>query len=209
MTTRILLVRHGDSHHKHAGIIGGPRGCRGLTDLGRRQAGQLAERFARMQLRANLYASIIPRAVETATILAPALGNPAVHQDCGLCTWHSAPEFDGMVWADVQAAHTRAGGNAFQPFESGNESWAELLARVGRALWAIAQRHHGQTTVAAVHTETIEASFAALGNEAVIRGFDLTVGSASLTEWVTDGDTLAWPPPRWTLARFNDTAHLE
>jgi probable phosphoglycerate mutase len=31
MITRLILVQHGASHHKDAGVVGGPRGCRGLT----------------------------------------------------------------------------------------------------------------------------------------------------------------------------------
>jgi broad specificity phosphatase PhoE len=208
MTTRLIIVRHGDSHHKHAGLIGGPRGCHGLTDLGRRQAARLAERLAGESIMAHLYASVIPRAIETAEILAPALGDPAVQQDCDLCTWHVQPEYDGTRWEDFKASHTQMGGGAFRPFERGSETWAELVARVGRALWGIAQRHQGQTTLVASHTETVEASFAALGNLPLVRGFDLVVSCCSLTEWVTDDDTTAWPPARWTLTRFNDAAHL-
>ncbi len=29
METRLLIIRHGASHPKEAGVIGGPRGCRG------------------------------------------------------------------------------------------------------------------------------------------------------------------------------------
>jgi broad specificity phosphatase PhoE len=31
METRLVLIRHGASHHKDDGVVGGPRGCRGLT----------------------------------------------------------------------------------------------------------------------------------------------------------------------------------
>jgi broad specificity phosphatase PhoE len=47
MTTRLLLIRHGASHHKDDGVVGGPRGCRGLTPVGRLQAEQLAQRLSR------------------------------------------------------------------------------------------------------------------------------------------------------------------
>ncbi|GGT44174.1 hypothetical protein GCM10010176_104510 [Nonomuraea spiralis] len=46
MHTRLLFVRRGDSHHKSDGIIGGPKGCCGLTDIGRGQAAPRAPRRA-------------------------------------------------------------------------------------------------------------------------------------------------------------------
>ena len=36
--TRLVLVRHGEAECNVAGIVGGPQGCTGLTDLGRVQA---------------------------------------------------------------------------------------------------------------------------------------------------------------------------
>ncbi|MFI7467707.1 phosphoglycerate mutase family protein [Nonomuraea sp. NPDC049646] len=46
MRTRMFFVRHGDSRHKQEGVIGGPNGCRGLTDTGHWQAAQLGRRIA-------------------------------------------------------------------------------------------------------------------------------------------------------------------
>ncbi|MEV1170905.1 phosphoglycerate mutase family protein [Nonomuraea sp. NPDC049784] len=94
MRTRLLFVRHGDSLHKREGVIGGPNGCRGLTDTGREQAALLGQ---------------------------------------------------------------------------------QITAEIG----------NDKTTI--------------------YRSFDLKVSPASITEWVTDQDPTQWPPPRWTLIRFNET----
>ena len=211
MTTRLLLVRHGDSQHKIDGVLGGPRGCRGLTETGGQQAAKLRDRLRRerdFQSPVNLYASILPRAVETARILAEAFPGTTVQQDCGLCTWHTPAEWDGKRWEEYQASHTLAGGGVFLPFEAGNETWAELVARVSRSLLGIAQKHRDQTTVVVAHTETVEASFVTFGSVPLFRPFDLQVANTSLTEWTTEEDPTTWPPGRWTLVHFNDTAHL-
>ena len=211
MTTRLLLVRHGDSHHKADGILTGPSTCRGLTDLGRRQAGALRDRLARdsgFTPPGHVYSSVLPRAIETAQILAEAFGHAAVRQDCGLCTWHTPPDLEGMTWTAYRAEHGRSDGGVFRPFEQGNETWAELVARTGQALSSIVQRHRNETTVVVAHTETVNASLVVFGHLPLLLPFAVAVAHTSVTEWATDEDPTAWPPAQWTLCRLNDTAHL-
>lgn len=211
MPTRLLLVRHGASHHKEEKIVAGPKGCRGLTDSGRAQAASLAARLARETENrpVAIYTSIIPRAIETATIVAEALGGFDVIQDRGLCTWITPDFADGMWWVDYERENTLAGGGIYRPFERGNESWGELVVRVGRALEEIASRHANQTVLIVAHSETINAAHIVFGNLPLHMGFDILVSPTSITEWMTDGDPDAWPRPRWSLMRANDTAHLQ
>lgn len=211
MATRLLLVRHGDSRHKAEGTTGGPLSCMGLTDKGREQAARLRDRLSLPPVFTYphpVYSSVLPRAVETATIIAEAFGTVPVYQDCGLCSWHIRPEWEGKTWDEVFRLYNIPGGGAFRPFQEGAESWAELVARAGKSLMTIAQRHHGETSIVVCHKEVVEASLMVFGNLPLNPSFDTTVDNASLTEWVTDGDPSAWPGPRWTLVRFNDTAHL-
>ncbi|MBQ1015980.1 histidine phosphatase family protein, partial [Micromonospora sp. M51] len=69
MRTRLIFVRHGESVHQLEGIVGGPRGCRGLTALGHEQAHHLANRLTG-EVAADgpvaVYSSVLRRAVETA-----------------------------------------------------------------------------------------------------------------------------------------------
>src|SRR5688572_4220205 len=160
MQTRLLLVRHGDSAHKRDGVIGGPRGCRGLTEIGHEQAHRLAERIGPGI--AAVYSSVLPRAVRTAEPLAAQAGLP-VAQDCGLCSWHTPSDVDGQRWAHYQRDHGMSGGGVFRPFERGNESWAELVTRTSRSILEIAQRHRDQTVVIVGHAETVNAAFCTLG----------------------------------------------
>jgi len=210
MQTRLILVRHGASHHKADGIVGGPRGCRGLTDTGRRQAQALGKRLATdlRPLPAAVYCSVLPRAVETAGIVASELGELDVIEDCGLCTWHTPAYADGMPVREFQQAHALAGGGVFRPSEEGNESWAELVARTGRAMEHISSRHAGATVVVVAHTEVVHSSLTVFGGAPLDPGFDVTIAPTSITEWTTEGDPDAWPRPRWTLVRHNDSAHV-
>ena len=208
---RLVLVWQGESGATVDQMIGGHEGCRGLTERGRRQAKALADRLAGTGELADatvLLTSVLPRAVETAEILAPALGGLKVVQDCDFCEFHVG-EADGLSWEDFRERYRpeEYRYDHFRPLAPGAESRATFFTRVGTALAGVAVEHAGATVVVVCHGGVIEGSFIALGNLPLRRNFDLTIGNTSLTEWrspaqaETDGR-------RWTLARFNDTAHL-
>lgn len=205
MRTRMFFVRHGDSLHKQDGVIGGPKGCRGLTDTGHQQAAQLGRQIIAEigDDTTAIYSSPLPRAVQTAAAIATAAGLPP-SQDCGLCTWHTPPEADGLSHAEFRRLDIEGGG-IYRPWQQGNETWAEMVTRTSRTITDLAHRHRGETVIVVGHAETVEISFNALGLLPVYRPFDLKVSPASVTEWVTDEEPTQWPPPRWTLVRFNDT----
>jgi broad specificity phosphatase PhoE len=203
--TRLIFVRHGEALHTIDAVVGGPRGCRGLTALGHEQARTLADRLADDLAgdgQVAVYSSTLRRAIETAQPIAASFATTP-RQDCGLCTWHVPSYADGMPTSRFQAEHAVVGGGVFRPFEEGNESWAELVLRTSQAIMGIAHRHHGSTVVLVGHSETVESSFHALGAQPLYRAFDTRVAPASVTEWVTDGNPTSWPPPRWTLHRFS------
>lgn len=210
LTTQLLIVRHAASHHKETGTIGGPIGCRGLTEVGRRQSAALANRFLNELLRPvkAIYSSTITRAIETASIIANALGQRDVYQDCGLCTWHTPTEVDGMLWSEYQSSSTLVGGGAYRPFQRGNETWAELIARTGQALDTICSRHVGELTIVVTHAEVVQSSLTLFGGLPLSPSFDLRIAPTGITEWLTIGDPDSWPRPRWTLERLNDSSHL-
>ena len=205
-TTRLVLVRHGESRATVDEIIGGHDGCKGLTDRGRRQAEALRDRLVgtgELGDVAALYASILPRAVETAEIIAPALGHPELVTDCAFCEQHPG-EADGMSWAEY-AERYRGDGETFDPYVApapGQESWAELVARVGRSLREVTESHRGETVVVACHGGVVISSMIAMLELPVARSpWTFVVENTSLTEWVHAGR-------RWSLTRFNDAAHL-
>jgi len=194
-------------------VVGGHDGCRGLSERGRRQVEALRDRLAATgELRADaLLASVLPRAVETAEILAPAFGDLGVEQDCDLCEQHPG-EGDGLTWAEFEAKY-RPEGWQFDPYEPlapGGESVAEFNARVARALLRVAADHRGETVVIACHGGVVAASMIGFLSLPFHGGLtQLFSQNTSLTEWVldVDGDDPEHPAP-WRLLRYNDAAHL-
>jgi probable phosphoglycerate mutase len=210
-STRIVLVRHGEAVCNVNGIVGGMIGCTGLTDLGRRQVIALAERLAgtgELARASALYASTLPRAVETARILRPVVGDGTceIVQDRALSELFPG-EADGLGWQKVV---DRFGTPEWDTdpdllIAPGGESWSGFIARSSGAVHALAERHPGQQLVAAVHAGVIESTMIALlqippaGSR---RGWARIV-HASLTEW-------EWVPTqsRWVLLRFNDACGI-
>ena len=213
--TRLVLIRHGESRSTVDQVVGGHEGCTGLSDLGRRQAEALAARLTytgELSDATVLLTSILPRAVETAEIIGPALGELTAKQDCDLCEIHPG-EGDGLSWEEFRSRYMPADGsrNPYRAWSPGGESWATFMARVGTALGDVARRHPGETVVIVCHGGVIEGSFAAFGNQPLRRPFDVSIENTSITEWARVEDAGGSPPPaevRWRLVRFNDSAHL-
>lgn len=207
--TRLVLVRHGEAQCHVDQVVGGARGCTGLSDLGRRQAEAQRRRLERTGELAEvdaLYASSLPRAVETAEAIAPALGHPPVKLDDDLCELHPG-EADGIRWEEFRERYTWPGGTGevYRPMAPGAESWARFTERVGRVLSRLADDHEGRLVVAACHGGVVMGSFHAFGELPLVQRFLLHIDNTSITEWRRDreGDR-----DRWTLVRFNDAAHL-
>ena len=99
-TTRLVLIRHGESNVTVNRVIGGHRSCSGLSELGRRQADRLRERLAATgELSPDvLIASNYPRAIETAEAIAPAFDGIPMAIDEGFGEHDPGPEIDGMTF---------------------------------------------------------------------------------------------------------------
>lgn len=213
--TRLVLVRHGESQVMVDNVVGGHKACSGLSDLGRRQALALRARLERTgELKGadHLYASVMARAVETAQLIAPALGidTDDIVQQCGLCESHPG-DADGMTWDELRAQHPLdpATHNEFEPWAPGAESWAEFVARTSQALHRLARSHAGQTVVVACHGGVVAASLTAFARLPYDRNWRAQVDNCSITEWVhsTPGGYQG-DRPIWTLVRLNDASHL-
>jgi probable phosphoglycerate mutase len=210
--TRLVLVRHGEAQVHVDGILGGELHCRGLSDLGRRQVGALRDRWKRTGELGEvdaLYASTLPRAAETAEILAPALGDLEVRLDRELREFDPG-EADGMTWEEFQERFPPP--DAWDPHTSRtptSESWATFGVRVEQALGRVVAAHEGETVVVACHGGVIEQAFHLWG-VSTLNGLALEIENSSITELLW---TEPWPwhqphPPGWRLVRHNDAAHL-
>jgi probable phosphoglycerate mutase len=209
--SRIVLVRHGEAECNLNRVVGGQKGCTGLTDLGRRQVSVLADRLyetGELREATALYSSVLPRALETAERLRPVVGpGPAalgpLREDCGLCELHPG-DCDGMVWEDVVDTFGVPDWDVdpSTPIAPGGESWSEFVVRASDAVKNIVHQHRGELVVAATHAGVIEATmirFLGVNPDVYRRGWVRLV-HASLTEW-------EWVPAedRWILLRFNDS----
>ena len=209
--TRLVLIRHGEAQCHVEQVVGGPKGCTGLSDLGRRQAEALRRRLERTGELSGadaLYASTLPRAVETAEVIAAAVGGLAVKQDENLCELHPG-EADGITWEEFRERYTYPGGtnaDVFRPMAPGAESWARFSERVGAALTGLVEDHEGQTVVVACHGGVVMGSLHALAELPLKQRFAVEIENTSITEWVRR--PAGADEERWTLVRFNDAFHL-
>jgi probable phosphoglycerate mutase len=204
----LLLVRHGDAHAGFAGVIGGPTGCAGLTDLGRAQAALLRDDLAstcRYHVD-RLVTSMIPRAIETASIVAPALGFVAAEQHCELCEVHTG-EADGLTWVEYP---TRFGSfdmasEPDRPFAPGGDSWNSFHRRVSDVMDRFATDNLGETVMAVCHAGVIAASLRIrFGAAERARTARLVPTNTGITELEHDPATDVW-----TLRCYDDARHLD
>jgi probable phosphoglycerate mutase len=215
--TRIVMLRHGESRAQELRIVGGHKGCTGLSERGLVQVKALRDRLAETgELGADvvLYSSLMPRAVQTAEILSPVLGDGKVRQECGVCEYHPG-EGDGITWDEFEARYPNpAGGwNPDHRRVPDAETWNEMAARVGGTIDDLVARHPGRTIVVACHGGTIvQAMIRFLAIDPSTNGGTrawFSPENASITEFrfalnPYRGDTEA----SWELVRFNDVAHL-
>jgi broad specificity phosphatase PhoE len=204
---RLILVRHADAYAGLRGIIAGPSGCRGLTDLGRRQAGALRDRIdAAGGLHVDtLLTSLLPRAVETAGIIAPALGFDEVPQDCDLCEVHTG-EADGLDWVEYTDRFGSLDMHA-EPerlFAPGGESWNGFHARVDAVMERIAREFAGATVMTVTHSGLISASLRVRFGGPSTGAARLVPTNTGMTVWDFDDSTHVW-----TLRSYDDASHLD
>ncbi len=203
--TRVALVRHGESQAAVDGVVAGLRGDVGLSERGRAQVGALRDRLARTgELTADtLLSSTLPRAIETAEIIAPVLAAPDIVQDGDLRELLPG-ECDGLTWDEYDERYgVDMHADPFAPIAPGGESLVEFNLRVDRVLNRLAHEHEGRSVVVACHGGIVVGSLLAFLGLPVQKSppVDLPVTNASITEWERrDG--------RWRLIRFNDFAHL-
>ncbi|HEX7131496.1 MAG TPA: histidine phosphatase family protein [Iamia sp.] len=204
---RLILVRHGEAHAGFHGPIAGPTGGRGLTPLGRRQAEALRDHLRSTgRVRADLLVtSVLPRAIETATIVGPGLGLEVSTRDCDLCEVHTG-EADGVDWADYNARFGSFDMEA-EPdriFAPGGDSWNGFHDRVQSTLERLAREHADRTVVAVCHAGVIMASIRLLlGMPSPGTSAHLRPTNTGLTEWEHDPDRGSW-----ILRSYNEADHL-
>lgn len=197
---RLLLVRHGESVCGKNGVVGGVRGCSGLTERGFEQVRALRDRFQKESFRADvLLGSTLPRATQTAEVVGEALDlEPVLDPDL----IEMVPgDIDGSTWNDWRERYGfDPVGEPDRPLSPNGESINSFNERLQRTFERLASQHDGQTVVACCHGGVVFGSLVTLGRMDAISTSartDLT----GITEWHRESG-------RWSLVRFNDHAHL-
>jgi broad specificity phosphatase PhoE len=203
--TSIYLVRHGE--YTDGKVNGeGPDVDLGLSIDGRANVAALAARLAAPEsFKAHgLYSSPLPRAVQTAQAIAPALGLAAVVEP-NLEEWRSD---DGRVNQDEFMSTWRSLSDRDRPFHrfvDGYESGIEFSARVQSALHCIVKQHADQSVVLVVHGGVIQVAFQyffGYGDAAFRRAYP-AAGYTSITHWRQDTSA-----GKWILESSNDMHHV-
>jgi Fructose-2,6-bisphosphatase len=209
--TRLYLIRHGESYPNIEPIVGGMKGDRGLTPLGISQAERLRDRLAGTgEIKADvLIASTLPRAQQTAQIIAPALGLPIISRDD--VQEIRVGEADGMQVADAHAKYGMPDfeKDPFRPIAPGGENWPQFVLRVATALNDITREYAGKTIVVVCHGGVIDSS--------LISFFDMPTFSLTRTRFYTINTSITcWEQATrqktgeqfWRLVYYNDATHL-
>jgi probable phosphoglycerate mutase len=204
--TRLVLVRHGESRTTVARVIGGPRTCTGLSDLGRLQAERLRDRWAvGGEITADvLICSQYARARETAEIIAPAIGGLPVVEDAGFGEHDPGPDCDGMAFDDYVDRYGTGfwEGDPFGQSFPGGETIAAFQFRVGQAIRRTIDAYRDKTIVVSCHGGVVDAALRLALKAPATGAFEIRTLNTSITEIHLVKDNL------WRLIRYNDTGHL-
>jgi 2,3-bisphosphoglycerate-dependent phosphoglycerate mutase len=207
--TRLYLIRHGQAYCnvRPFGLVAGMRGDEGLTPLGRKQAERLRDRLAATsEIEADvLIASTLPRARQTAEIIAPALELPIIFDD--EVQEQSVGDFDGLPWDEIEDQIPDQHEEPFRPFGPNGENWGQFVLRVGTALNRILRLHEGKTIVIVCPGGVVDASFLVFFgmNSLLPPPTAFYTRNTSITLW--ERREMERSSLRWRLVGYNDDLH--
>jgi probable phosphoglycerate mutase len=210
--THLYLIRHGQAHsnvNPTGTPVAGVKGDLGLTDRGRLQAERLRDRLlATGEIQPDvLLASTMPRARQTAEIVAPAFDLPLIFDE----ELHERRpgEADGLPYAEALARYgdVDARQEPFRPFSPGGESWADFTLRVGRMFDRVTRECAEKSVVLFTHGGVIDTSFLIFFGLPTLRmpAFRFFTFNTSITHWERQSNHGV---ARWRLVSYNDDLHV-
>jgi probable phosphoglycerate mutase len=190
---------------------------RGLNELGVLQAQRLRDRLAATgEINADaLIASTLPRAMQTAQIIAPALGLEVIPDDA--VQELSVGEADGLSvkeYIERYGLFKDSRQDPYTPLAPGGDSWGSFVTRVGAALHRIADTHEGKSVVIVCHGGVVDSSLLlGLGMATIAPALgQFHTRNTSITEWERGFPSNVWDGggaiKRWRLLRYNDDLHV-
>lgn len=206
MPTSVYIIRHGAYDHRPS-PAGTEASCDfGLSETGLKQVHALRARLVRTEeMRADaLFCSTLPRARQTADLIAPALRlEPQALPE--LCEWESGNEHMGSE-AFMSALQALKGTERHHHrFWPGFETIHEFTERVHGKLSELVEAHEDKTVVLVAHGGVVEAAFhyfLGLGAYPFEGGYP-AAGHASITHWRRSSSR-----DDWIQDYANDTHHL-
>jgi 2,3-bisphosphoglycerate-dependent phosphoglycerate mutase len=190
--TELVLVRHGQGRCNADGLIGGRRGCTGLSALGRQECVLLAEQLAELDADRRFDAVLTSprlRVVQCAEIVAARLGRPVAVVDA--LRGQEFGEADGRSWQHVIE---RFGGppahDPDRPVAPGAESWNAYADRVLAALTGVLETYARGRVLLVVHGRTTGLAGALLSGSPDPRGHEaeFAVGHGRWVRWRREPD---------------------
>lgn len=200
---RIIFVRHGESVWNHEGRIQGIADSP-LTDRGRSQAVQVAERIAREFSPAAVYSSALQRAEETARIIAQRLGVPLTADP--RLNEYDVGEFTGLTASEVAAQYpdiwARWEMDTLWVPIPGEEGIYTFLDKITRAMGDIIAAHPGDAEVVVVTHGGVMALYI---------GDLIGLNPRQRMPWRFDNASISVVEPdgaRPRVVRLNDSGHV-
>lgn len=157
--TTVLLVRHGLTPTTGRALPGRAKGLN-LTDAGRAQAEQAAERIAELGKVAALYTSPLERARQTAAAIGTALAmRPRIQRGLNEC------DFGEWTGGELKKLYKRPEWQTVQRAPStfrfpGGESFPDMQHRIVSTVDELRLAHSGETIVCVSHADPIKAVIA-------------------------------------------------
>jgi probable phosphomutase (TIGR03848 family) len=196
--TELILIRHGQSSANSAGILAGRDPSVRLTDLGRSQAKDLAQRLKAVKID-RIYSSPLTRCLETITPLANEVGKKIntdesfIEMDYGLWSGEKLSKLSKKSeWAQIQRDPTK-----FR-FPEG-ESFKEMHRRVSNRISEIASP--GKTLIICSHGDVIKMLISHLIGLKINSFQQFFVEPASITQILVGENN--------SLVKANVTDHLK
>ena len=158
-STLIIMVRHGKTPSTGKLLPGRAKGLH-LSDIGKQEANDVAERLGKLKNVTAIYASPLERARETAAPTAKLLNQKVIIEkgllECDFGDW-TGKELSKLMklpeWSTVQRAPS-----TFR-FPNG-ESFTQMQTRMTSTLDALRVKHSGGTVICFSHADPIKAAVA-------------------------------------------------
>jgi len=201
MTTRFIVVRHGETQWNVAGRIQG-HGDSSLTETGRAQAEAIASRLAAERFDA-IVASDLGRAFDTAQAIARGCGLPVAtdrrlrERSFGVGEGLTYEEID-RKYPDIFSRVRSTDPDAPIP---GGESRRQFHERVRAAFEALAREHDGRRVTVVTHGGVLSSLYRHVHGIGLEEPHRIPISNASY-------NTITIGPEGWKIEAWDDLAHL-